>query len=288
MKFLGSIGFPHAAPARMHAERHVRGGEIVVDTAELRGRSAEAKPGAPPAARDGTLDSPSAWPEKLLGDVVDLDGCFRRLTTAGNSALAAGDDAEAARLYGEALAEADRLFGLALAGGGAASSPAAALLAPMAHTIACHNAAELRRRGRDRAGALGLELKAVERLVGVAERPASPFLLRVNCMRHTRFALAFLAEHLRASPPEATPADRHAIAALLARAQAAAAGVARVAAALAAEPGGGCASGAREAEPADVALAALLLARAAPTIARMIEAVGGLVGVAACHAEDRS
>lgn len=220
--------------------------------------------------------------------MVDLDDCFRRLTTTGNSALAAGDDAEAARLYGEALAEADRLFGLALAGGGAALSLAAALLAPMAHTIACHNAAELRRRGRDRAGALGLELKALERLVSVAERPASPFLLRVNCLRHTRFALAFLADHLRASPPDATPADRPAIAALLARAHAAAAGVARVAKALAAEPGGGRASGAREAKPADVALAALLLARAAPIIARMIEAVGGLVGVAACHAGDQS
>lgn len=46
--------------------------------------------------------------------------------------------------------------------------------------------------------------------------------------------------------------------------------------------------GAREAEPADVALAALLLARAAATIARMIEAVGGLVGVTACHGEARS
>lgn len=287
MKFLATTGFPRAAPERTHVEGHVRGGEIMVDVAELRGRPAEAKPGAPPAARDGTPSSPAAWPERLLGDAVDLDGHFRRLTAAGNGSLAAGDDAEAARLHGEALAEADRLFGLALAGGGA-SSPAAALLAPLAHTIACRNAAELRRRGRDRAGALGLGLKAVERLVGVAERPASPFLLRVNCVRHTRFALAFLADHLRAGPPDAPPADRPAIAALLSRAHAAAAGVARVAAALAAEPGGGRASGAREAEPADVALAALLLARAVPTIARMIEAVGGLVGVAACHAGDRS
>jgi hypothetical protein len=43
MKFPGSIGFPHAAPERTHAEGHVRSGEIVVDPAELRGRRAEAK-----------------------------------------------------------------------------------------------------------------------------------------------------------------------------------------------------------------------------------------------------
>ncbi len=139
MKFPATTGFPHAAPERAHSEGRVRSGEIVVDLAERRTRPAEVKPEAPPSARDGTPNSPAAWPEKLLGDVVDLDDCFRRLTTAGKSALAAGDDAEAARLYGEALAEADRLFGLGLAGDGTALSLAAALMAPMAHTIACHN-----------------------------------------------------------------------------------------------------------------------------------------------------
>lgn len=53
MKFLGSIGFPHAVPERTHAEEHVRGGEIVVDLAERRGRPAEVKPEAPPFARHG-------------------------------------------------------------------------------------------------------------------------------------------------------------------------------------------------------------------------------------------
>ncbi len=51
MKSMRSIGFPHAAPARTHAEGRVRSDEIVVDPAELRGRSAEAKPEAPPPAR---------------------------------------------------------------------------------------------------------------------------------------------------------------------------------------------------------------------------------------------
>lgn len=132
----------------------------------------------------------SSWHE----DAPD-DACFQRLTVLGNQAFDRHDDAIASRHYGEALAEAERLFGLALDGG----SP---LLAPMVHNIACHNIAEAKRRAGDDAGALALKARAVEQLVVTAESAANPLGLRVNCVRHLKYAVASLAEDRDGSKPD--------------------------------------------------------------------------------------
>lgn len=122
------------------------------------------------------------WPD-------GADARFCELTDAANQALGCFDDEVAFRLYVQALAEAERLFDAAQVGG----SP---LIAPMAYTIACHNVAEARKRSGDRVLAHELKRRAVEKLVVTAESPLDALALRVNCVRHLRHALAFLAKDL--------------------------------------------------------------------------------------------
>lgn len=148
-----------------------------------------------------------------------LDAQFRELTEAGNLAFERHDHATASRLCNEALTEAERLFELAMTAGG---SPV--LLAPMVHNIACQNAAQARKRAGDGVGALALQVRALKRLVTTAESAASPITLRVNCVRHLKYALAFLAEDLTEREP-----DMDAIRALVARARLVAAEVMRIA-----------------------------------------------------------
>jgi hypothetical protein len=94
----------------------------------------------------------------------------------------------------------------------------------MVHNIACRNIAEAKRRAGDDAGALALKARAVERLVVTAESAANPLGLRVKCVRHLKYALAFLAEDLNTSE-----LDKGAIQALITRAKAVNAEVMRIA-----------------------------------------------------------
>ncbi len=119
----------------------------------------------------------------------EADALFCRLTDEANQAFAMSDDAASDRLYDRALAEAERLFDAARAGG----SP---LVAPMAYTIASHNIAEAKKRAGDPQAAYAAKRRAVEKLVATAESPMDPLPLRVNCIRHLRHALAFLAEDI--------------------------------------------------------------------------------------------
>jgi hypothetical protein len=124
---------------------------------------------------EGSPASPGSAHSGGSADKAALDARWRELTEAGNRAFIDHDDATASQLYGEALAEAERLFELAFASGGAA-----VLLAPTVHTIACHNAEALKWRTDDMAGGRGLEMRAVERLVATAESAATPLGLCAN------------------------------------------------------------------------------------------------------------
>lgn len=140
----------------------------------------------PSAHNDFTMTGPSFLNRAWLGGA---DARFCELTGAADKAFENQDDATASRFLAAALAEAERLFDAARLG----SSP---FLAPMAYTIACHNAAEARKKGGDRISARGLRRRAVEKLVETAECPTDPLALRVNCIRHLRHALVFLAGDL--------------------------------------------------------------------------------------------
>jgi hypothetical protein len=115
----------------------------------------------------------------------EIDGRWRALTAAGNLAYANGHDADAMRLYEDALAEAERMFDAAREGG----SP---LLAPMLYNISCANAAETKMRGKDATAALSFLLRAFDKLVMTAASVTSPMPLRANCVRHLRYTFEVL------------------------------------------------------------------------------------------------
>ncbi len=140
-----------------------------------------------PSAHDVlTIADPSALKDTPFDGA---DQRFCQLTDAANQALASEDEDLASRLYEQALAEAERLFDAAQVGG----SP---LIAPMAYTIACHNVAEVAKRAGDHTTAFRHKRHAVRKLVETAESRLDPLGLRLNCIRHLRHALAFLAEDL--------------------------------------------------------------------------------------------
>ena len=109
---------------------------------------------------------------------------FCKIAAEGNRAFGRGDDVLAGWLHEDALAEADALF--------EAPSGMSLLIAPMAYTIACKNAAEAKARTGDPGSAYELKLRAVTRLIAVAQSPAEPLILRLSCARQLRHALAFL------------------------------------------------------------------------------------------------
>lgn len=137
----------------------------------------------------GLSSSPAA-----IGTPHGPDATWRSLTDAGNAALARGDSGAALSSYEMALDEAERLFL------SAREETAALLLAPMTLTISLSNLADLRRRADDRDGAFRLKWRAVERLLEIAGDRGEHPALRLNCVRHLKYALAFLAEDAASNP----------------------------------------------------------------------------------------
>jgi hypothetical protein len=123
----------------------------------------------------------------MNSEVAELEASWRTLIAAGNEAFIANDGAAAQR-YTEGLAIAERLFCFAK------RDVHACRLAPMAHTIVCHNLVTLEFRAGRSHEAHNFLLRAVRKLVFVIESPASPEALRTSCLRHMEHALAFLAE----------------------------------------------------------------------------------------------
>lgn len=144
--------------------------------------------------------------------VRTIDARWRRLTEDGHAAVARKDALAAGRAFTRALAEADRLLAAAADRGGMHI-----IMGPMLHTIACHNSAEVAWRAGRSEVAAELCRRAVHRLLGVADGASVPLTLRINCVRHLRYALAFLdrepAVHvLRDGEQAALTARAHAIA----------------------------------------------------------------------------
>lgn len=114
---------------------------------------------------------------------------FCRATEEGQHALSDGDLARAEHCFRIALGQAERLLEEAERAGGTAI-----LLAPMMLTTGRRNLAEVRHRGGDAAGARRHLESAVEDLLSVAAHAGRPPALRLNCVRHLRHALGFLAQ----------------------------------------------------------------------------------------------
>ncbi len=132
-----------------------------------------------------TLQSAGVPVVQLSAAEEALEERWRATTEAGNRAFECYDEVEAAHLYAAALADAEALFGVALDGG----SP---LLAPMLLNIASTNTAVARMRAGDGTGAFDLLQRAFEKLLSTAEASATPFALRVNCVRHMLYPFNIL------------------------------------------------------------------------------------------------
>lgn len=132
------------------------------------------------------------------------DRRFRQLTSLGNAAFDAGEDAQANAHYRAAMEEAERLFDTAC------HDDSAILIAPMALTIAAHNLATAMGRAGTAEAARAVSIEVAERLIATAEAVDRPIALRLNCLRHLRHALAFAAEFQRGSglPVRARLAER--------------------------------------------------------------------------------
>lgn len=113
------------------------------------------------------------------------DDEWRALSTAGNDAFRRGDDREARPLYVLALEESERAWALAESG-----DEGAALLAPVLHTIACHNLAALERRAGDERASRALLERAFERLVVASHDASLPRVLRVRAYENVKPAVA--------------------------------------------------------------------------------------------------
>jgi len=118
------------------------------------------------------------------------DSEWTRLTGAANDAFANGLLCEALLLYREAFHEAEALFEAAL------SAPSQVPVASI-YVISCQNLAEATRRGGEIDTAEGWSLRAFERLACAAESPATPFSLRLDCMRDLKLAFFNLIERRR-------------------------------------------------------------------------------------------
>lgn len=121
------------------------------------------------------------------------DQLWLELTEAANQAIRDGAADRARPLYERALREAERLFATLDAQGTAVPLPAIL-------NIACHNLAQMHALAGDEAGAGRLRMLAFERLIGAAQRPATPIGLRVACVQHLRFTLSGLLPHLERQP----------------------------------------------------------------------------------------
>ncbi|MBX9909769.1 MAG: DUF2753 domain-containing protein [Beijerinckiaceae bacterium] len=116
------------------------------------------------------------------------DAEWQRLTSAANEIFAQDDKlAEALPLYREAFEEAERLFRCAEIAPD--RTPATTI-----YVISCQNLAEAVRRCEGRAAARGWLIRAFERLVAAGQSPATPFALRLDCMRDLKFAFLNLVE----------------------------------------------------------------------------------------------
>lgn len=133
-----------------------------------------------------TLQSAGVTVVQLSAAEDALEERWRASTEAGNRAFECHDEVEAARLYAAALTDAEALFDMALDGG----SP---ILAPMVLNVASAKWAVARMRSGDRTDAFDLLLRAFEKLVSTAEASATPFALRVNCVRHMVYPFNILA-----------------------------------------------------------------------------------------------
>ncbi|MGV2066850.1 hypothetical protein [Agrobacterium sp. 22-226-1] len=126
-------------------------------------------------------------------DFVVIDGgdrYWKRLTERANMAYSQGEISLARGIYGDALAEGERLFTAAL-------EKPCHYPAPVIYNVSCHNLAELENGEGNQQEAEGLYRRAYERLLEAARSSSSPMAMRVACVQHLKQALAALAHHLR-------------------------------------------------------------------------------------------
>lgn len=133
-----------------------------------------------------------------LGSFTEEDATWRTLSAAGNEAFRRGDDHKARALYVLAIEEAGRIWTLAKAGDANASS-----IAPVLHTIACHNLAELERRAGNDATSRELLGRALGRLIDAARDSSLPLTLRAQAVDNLKHALAAIIEHSTDTSAEA-------------------------------------------------------------------------------------
>ncbi len=149
------------------------------------------------------VDQETADPELETGHGAADDAWWKALTEKANAAYAREDLFTARLFYGESLAEAERLFQMAVQGVQVGPAPAA-----MIYVISSHNLAELElRRGYGRAAEVHLR-RACARLMEGAQDAHAPVVVRAACMQHLKPALASLVGHYRASgAPESMVTD---------------------------------------------------------------------------------
>ena len=126
-------------------------------------------------------------------DFVVIDGgdrYWKRLTERANTAYSQGEISLARGIYGDALAEGERLFNAVL-------EKPCHYSAPVIYNVSCHNLAELENGEGNHLEAEGLYRRAYERLLEAARSSSSPMAMRVACVQHLKQALAALAHHLR-------------------------------------------------------------------------------------------
>lgn len=114
---------------------------------------------------------------------ASVDEAWRRATTAGNEAFAAGEEMRAREWYEAARAVAESILAAELQADGGAPS-----FGPMLCTISMHNVAELVRQ-RDPGQARAMLQDAVERLITLAQGQDVPLVVRISAARHLRPAL---------------------------------------------------------------------------------------------------
>ena len=139
-------------------------------------------PGASPAA-------PSSRPHSLVA-IEGGDRRWKNLMEQANMAYARGDIPLARSGYEDALAEAERLFEVAM-------ERPSRFPAPVIYNVSCHNLAELEDRHGDSGIAEAFYRKACDRLHDAARSPATPLAMRIACVQHLKPALAALARHLQ-------------------------------------------------------------------------------------------
>lgn len=149
-------------------------------------------------ARIDGIVSGIVTPPRAQAPAADL--AWRRLTAAANRHFAGRDDMIARDLYAQALAEAERLFDLAVGGGD--------VEAAVIYNVSCQNAADLETTAGDTVAAITLLNRALDRLASAAASMQVTPGFRRACAQNLKFSLAAVLQQLRATDGSEADAAR--------------------------------------------------------------------------------